>query len=290
MIKQRLLPILAARPTRLFLAITALFSGLAIAGALVEEPLQARVAALRADPVTVEIDFPPLASDASGTWLPEAEQWRLRQIVLATVALDPFDHDSLMNARDELDAAGWFAEPPTLRRLPKNVITVEGAWRRPAAVVRAGGRDRLVSTEGRLLPLAYAPGEATGLKVIQNAWADPPRWDSGGLAYGSRWMGGDVQAAVRLLETLRNTPAWPHVAGVDVSSFLDRNRLTILIEGGGRLIWGAPPSETPPGEQPAQVKLRRLIELVESPAWIGAGRPTAELYTPFVYIDETARR
>ncbi len=289
MLRERVLPILLARPTRLLLIIGALFGGLAFGGAMLEEPLQARVAALRADPVTVSFNWPPLASDPARTWLPEKERQRLRQIVLMTVAMDPFDHASLVNTRDELDATGWFEQAPTIRRLPKNVIEVEGAWRRPAAVVRDGGRDRLVSVEGRLLPLVYEAGGATGLKAIHNVWADSPRYESGGLAYGRRWLGGDVQAAVRLLETLRNTPAWEHVAGVDVAAFLDRNSLTLLIEGGGRLVWGAPPGEQPPGEQPARVKLRRLIELVESPAWIGAGRPTAELYTPFVYIDETAR-
>ncbi|TVQ32666.1 MAG: hypothetical protein EA376_04695 [Phycisphaeraceae bacterium] len=260
-------------------------------------PLKERVGALRADPLVVKFEWPPLAGhkragDVSppATWLPEGERWRLEQAVRATVSPDPFDLESLDRARATLLATGWFANELELQRRPGGVIDVRGVWRTPAAVVRWEGADRLVSRDGRLLRLTYPPGEAGSLRIITGTWAGPPPSERGGLDYGATWLGGDVQAAIKLLETIRATSAWPHVSGVDVSAYLNRGRLAIITRDGARLVWGASPGEAAPGEQPDDVKLARLTTLIDDPAWINAGRPNADLYTPYVLIDETAVR
>ncbi|MFG0276017.1 MAG: hypothetical protein ACF8QF_13275 [Phycisphaerales bacterium] len=247
-----------------------------------------RVSETRADPlVQPRFDWPATPGSA-GTWMPADERERLEQIVLATVSRDPFDGESLDNARLALQHTGWFETLSGVRRLPGGVVKVDGAFRQPAAVVRTGNRDLLVGLRGELLPLEYRAGASWPLRFIRGVDAGPPRRVDGTYDYGGAWAVGDVQAAIALLSRLRRTSQWEHVAGVDVTDFLRAQRLTIITDRGAEIVWGAPPGRRTPGERSDDEKARAFEQLFTNPGWISAGMPRVEIFPPVILIDETA--
>ncbi len=268
----------------------------AAVGALVvgRDAMQARAAGARSAPAVSQDAWPALApgggeNDAT-TWLPESVQRTLVAIVEGAISPDPFDVNSLETAHKALSATGWFREGPFLRRGPGGVVRVEGEWRIPAAVVRTAARDARVASGGELLPVQYPSGGAWPLRVVRGAWASAPADEFGAPRYGAPWVGGDVQGALALLGALRGTQAWKHVAAIDVSGFVQGRPLTILTTEGASVVWGSAPGAGAPGEQPDAEKLRRFVLLVKNPAWIAASRPRVELFTPYVYLDDTAAR
>lgn len=276
----------------------ALAIGLLGGAALGFAPLKRRVGALKGAQPAIEVEWPPLVghrsaaeTDPPATWMPAGERMALEMMLAQSISGDPFDAASLKRGHEALMATGWFAEAPTIRREREGRVIVTGAWRTPAAVVRHEGTERLVSRDGRLLRLEYASGSSGALRVISGVTFGPPRLERAARpAYGEQWLGGDVQAALGLLELLRSSPAWPEVAGVDCGRFMDEGRLTVVTKDGAAIVWGSPPGTVAPGEQRDSVKLHRLTSLLGDEAWISAGRPRAELFTPYVLIDESAGR
>ncbi len=275
---------------------TAIFIAVLISAVLLGVgPIKDRVGDLRADPIDVVFAWPALAGaslaapDAPRTWMPEDERWRLEQIVRISVSLDPFDSDSLQLAQQELAATGWFAHGPIVRRRAHGLIEVTGPWRAPAAVVRAGANDLLISADARLLPITYRAGAAGTLPVMLGVWGGPPMTAEGELVYGARWIGDDLAASLRLLGALRASAAFDKVQAIDAGDFDREQRLTIVTSDGARVVWGHPPGTGADGEPADDVKLARFESLLSDVGWIHAGRPLARLYTPYVLIDETAR-
>lgn len=266
----------------------ALIVGALGGAAMAIQPLESRAASIRADPLEIRFDWPAL-SDGEGTWMPESERWALERIARAHVSLNPLDHASLRAAVAALRGAGWFAEGPRLRRLPGGVIRVEGSFRTPAAAVRWGGRDRLVSRNGRLLRLDYPPGGAGALPVIKGTFAGPPPRENGAPDYGGLWVGLDVQDALELLTyVMRSDIVRPHVEAIDVSRHAESGRLMIVTRDGARLLWGRSPGEAHPGEPEASEKLRRFEALVADPAWRKARGAVLRLDGPITMYDATA--
>lgn len=243
-------------------------------------PLERRAGEVRADPLEARLDW-PAAPGADRTWLPASERRRLSDLLLSTVALDPTDAGTLAEARERLLRTGWFEPDLTLRRRPGGVIEVDAVWREPAAVVRHGGAEHVVSSSARRLPLTYAEGGAGPLRHIARPWGDPP-------PAGEVWTGGDVQAAIDLLALLRSSPTWPRVAGVDVGDYARRQLLAVVTTSGARVVWGSAPGEVPTGQVPHETRLARFEALLDDPAWLAAGRPRVELYLPRPVINESA--
>jgi hypothetical protein len=246
-------------------------------------PLKRQVADLRAASATALFHWP----GETETWLPQEERRRLEEIVAGIVSADPFDVQSLEVAEEVLAESGWFESIDSVRRLPGGQIEVDGEWRYPAAVVRSGGREMLVSRRGSLLPMEYPLGGGWPMRFVRGAWAGPPRLNEGSYAFGEAWTGGDVQAAIDLLAYLRRSDVWEYVAGVDCSGFMDHGRLTVVTVQGGEVVWGAPPGSGAPGEEDDGMKRSRFERLMTDPGWISAGRPRIEIYPSIVLIDET---
>ncbi|MCB9848263.1 MAG: hypothetical protein H6814_07590 [Phycisphaeraceae bacterium] len=266
----------------------ALVTVIAAGAALGVGPLREHVGDTRADPLDVRFQWPTLSGETQ-TWLPQSIQHNLIETVLTRCSPNPLDTESLEEAQWALLQTGWFPEPgPTVTRRPRGVIDVAGAWRAPAAVVRVGSVDHLVAWGGELLPPEYRAGTAWPLRVIEHPWASPPTDSAGQRRPGQTWVGGDVQAGLDLLALLRTRRAWEHVAGVDIGGFLDHNMLVIRTTEGAEVAWGAAPGAAAPGEQPDAEKLHRFDALLGNSAWINAGRPRVDLYTPYVYFDESA--
>lgn len=257
-------------------------------------PLKLRTAEMKKRPVTVAFYWPPMATPPAKPGVPPAppQTWvnaeiraELEKLVKNILADDPFDTRSLAAARDALFGTGWFNADLTLSRDPHNAVEIRGTWRIPVAAVRTQGPDggvvdQLVSAKGELLPPRYKP-DGSGLKVIVGVKHEPPK-------LGEPWLGGDVQAGLRLLEYLAVLPRFDQVAGVDVSEYSPDRKLVVVTDLGNRIHWGGPPDEFSPGQATPQTKLGRLAQLGREHGRIDAGRVALDIrLTDGVYIIDT---
>ncbi|MCC6659687.1 MAG: hypothetical protein IT437_02250 [Phycisphaerales bacterium] len=262
-------------------AATALILG-AIVVAAVTGPsrLQTRVLRGHRPPgVTVRIDWP--ASGVPGqTWLPADIQAGLVALVQRAIDNDPapFSTTALHAAADALGTTGWFEHLDAVERLGGGVIHVRGVWRTPAAVVRFGGLDQLVSENGVVLPPTYLPGES-GQKVIFGVTAAAP-------APGRVWAADQVRPALALLAMMKDRPWRTQVAGIDTAGYADKKHLEIVTTFGSRIAWGGAPGDAVPGEQPAFYKLRRLDVLADRFGQIDASERLVDVTGPLTLIDK----
>ena len=250
-------------------------------------PLQARAAILRTSPARVRFSWPPLAAQGGqsageqSTWLDSGSRAALERLALAKLTDDPFDSVSLRDAREALFKTGWFGSDLTLRRGADNVVTVSGSWRVPVAAVRCKGFDRMVTRDGELLPLKYEP-DRSGFRVILNPQLDMPE-------FGQPWLGGDVQAALTLLDYLRTMPGYEQVYGVDIADFLTKKQLVVVTDAHNRIIWGGPVNAFNPGQAPAQTKRERLAAVNAEYGRIDSGRPLIDLRNESgVYVQDAS--
>lgn len=259
-----------------------LLAAAVVGGVLAFEPLRQRAAALRAREVSVIFEWPALGPAPSGghaaravgwpgagasTWLSEPYRHELVALAQRTLTSDPFDAAALERTRQALLDTGWFAAVHSVRREPVGVVAggepagrvrVVASWRTPAAVVRHGESDYLISADAERLPLKYPHG-GSGLRVIEGVSFDPPE------KLGQRWLGAQVPAALELLATLQASPGYAQVAGVDVSRYAEQKRLTIITDRGTRVVWGSAPSDFAPLEPAVATKLHWLAYFATSP-------------------------
>ncbi len=154
--------------------------------------------------------------------------------------------DGLVGAREALLASGWFDEVPQVRRQAGGLVEIEARFSRPFAVVRDGEGDHLVDVRGRLLPRSFTAGTA-GLTAIVGARGRRPR-DT------PVWPGGDVQAALAVLQLVRSRP-WRHqVAEIDIGA----PSIVLITDRGCSILWGRPPGAEKGSEVPPDQKLRYL--------------------------------
>ncbi len=257
--------------------------------------LKDRVGESRSAPLSLRLAWPPLAGDATRTWLPESARREIVATAMSKLTADPFDRAALENARRALLETGWFERVERVRRRTGGVIEVSATWRTPAAVVRWEGKDFLVSTMGETLPLVYeAGGAGASVLVIEGVEAGPKHKNGGETAFGEAWPGAGVRASLELMGVLRRAfgggAAWGQIAGVDASEFRTRGRLAIVTDAGARIVWGAPPGKLTPGEQTTDQKLTRLARLASGPTGrIDANERYLEIQGPHVFIDQSAR-
>lgn len=242
-------------------------------------PLVNRAAKLKSRQLQVAFDWPPLAGKkssrtASGepaTWMNPEQRRELEQLALKMLTGDPFDGASLKRTGEALKETGWFADGPWLKRYENGVVLITGKWRSPVAAVRTkmdgapgGMADRLVTTEGELLPIAY-PVDKSRMKVVVGVADAAP-------LPGEKWPGGDVQTGLALLTYLRGSPGFEQVAGVDVAELATQDRLSVMTDTGSRILWGGSPTAFNPGQAPPAVKRQRLAQLFTQTGRIDAGR------------------
>jgi hypothetical protein len=269
-----------------FLCITAIVALAAGFG-----PMRAAAAHLNATPPTVRFNWPPLAGLASSapstpggeprTWINAQIRSDLEHAALSKLGADPFDRRSLVAARDALAATGWFRDDLKLSRDTAGVVHISGTWRIPAAAVRFAGEDMLVSSTGELLPVKYRP-DASGYKVIVGASHNPPE-------LGNPWIGGDVQAGLKLLALASTLPCTRQIAAVDVSDYSPGRSLVLVTDLGNRILWGGPVDEFNPGQASPAAKLRRLADVYREQGRVDAGHPLLDIrLLDGVYVHDTA--
>lgn len=249
--------------------------------------LATKAGQLRGTPPVVAIEWPRFADGAdAGTWLPPSQQLLLSRLATDAISDDPLDAGSLPRAALALEASGWLRAVTSIKRHPGGTVTVRGRWRTYYAAVRVINTDHLVSAQGELLPLKYAPGK-TGLPVIFSASQNPP------LKPGAAWEGGDVQAGIRLIAVLAgHAPIMEQVVGVDVGRYTRDRTLSIVTSSGAHVVWGTAPGDFAPAEASQEQKLRRLLDLRQSAEHrkrIDAGHTKIDISSPRgIMIDQSS--
>ncbi len=126
-----------------------------------------------------------------------------------------------------------------------NAVRIEGRWRKPVGLIKAGRRSFYVDAEQVVLDFMEMPGlpivEITGLPPIRKI---PP--------LGEVWGGDDLAAAITLLELLERRdrietsqkPLLSEIDRLDVSNFDGRKNsklphIVLYAKDGTKIIWGA---------------------------------------------------
>jgi hypothetical protein len=196
---------------------------------------------------------------------------RLVQTAAAPITADPLAHDDLVASRESLLASGWFEDVAQVRRAAPDLLEIHASFARPYALVRDHEGDHLVDHTGRLLPLKFPVGSNARSKVILGTrYARPER-------LREPWEGADLAAALAVLQLIESKPWLDQVAAVDVSDFLDHDRIKLLTTRGSTIIWGRAPGDERVGEVPAAQKLAYLDYHVRETGQIDRGHKEVEI-------------
>ncbi|TVS08149.1 MAG: hypothetical protein EA423_02215 [Phycisphaerales bacterium] len=230
-----------------------------------------------AEPVSVRMLWP---EGDRGAWLAPALRSDIEELALAAAEndRDPFSRAQLARVGDELERSGWFDGRPIVRRAADGAIEVEGVWRRPAAYVRTREGDRLVSAQGKLMPLLWRPaGSGPALLLVTNTLHEPPLRTDGRPDYASPWAGKDIEAGLALASMLAGEPYAEAIAEIDLAPFNTRQRLELVVRlsrdaaGAGRsrsrIHWGGPTGVFNPEEPSDEDKLARLRAMFAESRW-----------------------
>lgn len=225
------------------------------------DALRDRAAQVTAQAVRVRFNWPTISD--RGTWVPEAVRQELVRIVQGSLSTDPFDRDSIQRLYDRLNATGWFREIRSVARKPGGLVRIDAEWRAPVAVVTRAGCEYLIGADTAVM--AVPPGFHLDKSMfrIENPTSDPVRSNvTGEVLYGEAWPLRDVEHALKLLATIAPVPESTEIVAVDLSEFPSTGHLLVRTNTGCLLNWGAPVSESAPGEAKVPVKLASLRSIL----------------------------
>lgn len=253
------------------LVLLAILLGLALG----HEAMVKQASRLKARPVVLKFEWPPLAVTPGGsmrqaidgvpnTWLDVKSRRTLEKLATELLTEDPFDTECLPAVQKALMATGWFEENCVVTREPSGVVRISGNWREPVAAVRFGDTDYVVASKGERLPASYPP-DGSGLKAVIGPQMAPP-------VMGEAWIGGDVQAGLSLLRFLDTVPYSHQVSAVDVSEYNSRKRLLIVTDRGSTIVWGGEPGKFHAGQARDEDKRIRLMKLFSESGRIDNGQ------------------
>ncbi len=206
-------------------------------------------------------------SSSAKTWLSETVRNGLEAVALRSLTDDPFAPGALDAARVALIETGWMRDA-SLKRRADGVIAISGHYRLPGGVVtrHALPGQWLVARDGVLLEGV----NEWSIPRIVGVRLDPPE-------YGQAWIGGEIDAALELLELLRTAPdLLEQVEAIDVSRFVSDDELAIITDTGGRVVFGGPPARPKAGEASTERKLANLRAIHDRTGRLDAGRPLVE--------------
>ena len=209
----------------------------------------------------IKIDWPVAPGAQPGqTWLPQSEQTAVLRVARDAVrSTDTLSAAPLADIARALADSGWFEGLPAVQRNGRGDIVVTGTWRVPAAVVRYGGWDHLLSWSAMPLPRRYGPG-TSNQRVILNPALGPGPVQTDADRYRQPWPGEDVAGALKLLGILAERGLVTEVEAIDVDHHA-AGRVEIVTIHNTRIEWGAAPGEWKPGQATDEERLTRLERL-----------------------------
>ena len=248
------------RPALVAGAWAATLIGAALALGMGVPVLRAEALASRSDaPLRVRFENRP-------AWMNDGELGPLADTVGEHMRGSPMDRTGLSAAKDALMNTGWFEEVTQVRRSGDDEVTVEATWAIPFAVVREGGYDHLVDTQGRLLPRCYRPGTAPrGFIRIEGMTQARP------ITYGTPWPGEDMGSAMALARLIDERPWRNQVAWIELGETAKDGCLRMKTSRGCTVKWGRAPGREGAAEVPARQKLEYLGWLNDHYGRIDAG-------------------
>lgn len=263
-----------AYPALALLSVVALGTGMTIG---VDRLDAAARRMLAQGPLTIELLSP--AGLGGENWVHSDDlallETRVRTIIEGA---DPLDIRPLGRVSEMLGRSGWFSVEPRVERIGQHTVRITGVWRKPAAVVRSGGRDHLISWEGLPMPPVFAPGGSKA-PIILGARLAPLDPDPA-TRHARPWPGEDVAAALELLKLLALKPYRSQVAGVDVGSLGRGAGIVLITDRETRIVWGGKPGVFNAGEVSDDEKLARLKTFFERAGRIDGGYDEIEIQGP----------
>jgi hypothetical protein len=260
-------------------------TGIALAaGAVVgwyygEEALVDYAATMQADPVGLEdvvlVDAP--------AWMSPEVRNRVATVVAEQVSPDPLDGRSLRLAAEALAQEPWVARVEQVRRLAKGQVAVRAEYRQPVAIVEALDGYHLVDATGVQLPGLYYRDQVDrlGLPLLVNVAAAPPSRP------GQQWAGEDLQAGLKLIQTLAGEPYFDQIEAFDVGQRDQRGRIRLALHTrDGMVLWGLPPGEEKTLEPAVATKLSWLRRLDRERGSIDAGGKIVHIYGASIATSE----
>lgn len=228
---------------------------------------------------TIELE-PPLDSDGN-TWVRDEDRQILENRVRAILeGSDPFDGRPLATIGRTLESSGWFRSAPRVERLGRNTIRITGDWRRPAAVVRSGGRDHLISWQGFPMPVVFAPGGSRAPIILGASIA--PSYPNPADRYARVWPGEDVAAALEVLRLVAFKPYRPQIAAIDISKTGRSGPIVLITDQENLIVWGGRPGAFHAGEVSDEEKLARLDAFFDRVGRIDGGYDRVEIQGPVI--------
>lgn len=242
--------------------------------------LEAYVNAKHAQPITAEdIRF----SDQPSHLAP-AELNQLRAELAHLIGPDPLNRPGLVAAAKMLrDQHDLVRELRQVRRTPQGTIEIDLDFRVPAAIVQMrNAQTGLPSPDGyhvidRFGFQMFGPKHLDELanpnlpRILGVSSNYRPRDNHGEY----RWQGPEVDAALALLDTLKDTPAIDFVHSISVNVRDERDRIRLVINTLVRpsnlnepvecqIVWGLPPGQERTIEPDADRKIAALIALLSN--------------------------
>lgn len=255
------------------------------------EPLKSRVSSIQSPASLVRIDWPTDNSGRVVNWIPASVRTELEQLSVNELrGSGAFDQQSLLRTSEALERTGWLRPGVEVRRRARGVVDVDGAWRAPAVVIQRDSRMHLGAIGGELLRVPESLDlERTTMFRVFNPHSDAPRDRMGALAYGEKWPGGDVQAAIELIDRIGPLDESKFIIGVDVREYMRSGHLLIVTDAGGVIDWGNPISEPAAGEVPVADKIAHLRRVLRPGQRLDTQAGRIEIYNRVVQLDKTPR-
>ena len=234
--------------------------------------------------LTIDLQSP--ADLGGATWVDDENLGVLERRVRAILdGTDPFDIGPLARVSAMLASSGWFQDTPSVERVGQDTIRIVGTWRRPAAVVRSGGRDHLISWNGMPMPVTFAPGGSQA-PIILGVGLSPadPNLET---RFARPWPGEDVRAALDLLRVLVRKPYYEQVAAIDVRGLNRQGSIVLITDHETRIEWGGAPGVFNPGEVSDDQKIARLDAFYDQHGRIDGGFDKIEIQGTQVFRDRS---
>lgn len=151
--------------------------------------------------------------------------------------------------------SGFFHEVAQVRRSGTHEITIDATLVTPMAGVRDRHGMTLIDHTGRVLPPGC--GVAGGVHVVTII---NPRYSRPAQPRDT-WSGGDLAAAMRVLDHIHDADWIEQVEAIDLSRYPAAGSLVLITDNGSRIIWGSAPGDERAMESLLERKVARLDRL-----------------------------
>ena len=202
------------------------------------------------DQVEVRFEHPPL-------WAGPSLMEHLRSVGESQLQGTSLSRADLEATRQRLLDSGFFQEVTQVRRSGRQEVTIDATLVTPMARVRDRHGTTLIDHAARVLPAGCGvSGDVHVVTIINPRYSRPthPR---------ETWSGGDLTAAMRVLDHIQQAEWIQQVEAIDLSRYPATGSLVLITDNGSRVIWGSAPGDERAMESLLERKVARLDRLYQ---------------------------